>query len=274
MRKVTIALLALGLVVATTAFASNVVRISQVYGGGGSSSGYYKYDYVELFNNSGCPVNIGGWTLQYGSATGSFASNTFGIATIPAGATIPACGYYLIQCGSAGSGGIDLPITADFANAVGPNLSGSSGKVAIFSDAVTNRTCAQALAVAIDLVGYGTANCYEGAAAAPVEDVTHLEQRGNAGATDTDQNGNDFTLQLCSADPPHNTASARSHYCEGGPVGACCLPPLPDGCIMVSQAQCIGYGGVYIGDWIPCSPDPCPTPVKGTTWGQVKTLYR
>jgi hypothetical protein len=277
MRKTAIALLALGLVVATTAYASNPVRISQVYGGGGGGSTCtYKYDYVELFNNSGCPVDIGGWSLQYGSATGSFASNSFGIAVIPVGATIPACGYYLIRCGSAGSGGADLPTAYDFANAVGPNLAAGSGKVALFTDQVTMRDCPAAKLVAVDLVGYGTANCYEGTAAVGLLSGTTVALRGNAGATDTDQNSTDFTVPLVASVTIHNSSSPRNHYCEGGPVGACCLPPIPTGgCIIVSAAQCASYGGIYIGDWTICTPDPCPaTPTKGTTWGQVKTIYK
>jgi hypothetical protein len=211
MRKIVITLLALGLVVATSAFASTSIRISQVYGGGGSSSGTYQYDYVELYNNSGSPVSIAGWTLQYGSATGSFASNTFGIATLPAGATIPACGYYLIQCGSAGSGGAALPVTPDFANAAGPNLSGTSGKVALFTDAVTNRTCAQALAVPPeDLVGYGTANCYEGTAAVGTLSATTVAIRGSAGITDNDQNSTDLTV-MNEPQTMHNAAGGSTN---------------------------------------------------------------
>ncbi len=214
MRKTAIALLALGLVVATTAFAANPVRISQVYGGGGSSSGTYKYDYVELFNSGSTPVNIGGWQLMYGSATGSFASNTFGLAVITAGATIPACGYYLMQCGSAGSGGAELPITPDYVNTGAPNLGGTNGKVALFlSSALTNQNCAYALANAVDVVGYGTANCYEGTAAVGPLSVTTVAIRGNGGMTDNDQNSTDFTV-LNLPQTLHNSGSGTNPDCQ------------------------------------------------------------
>lgn len=213
MRKTAIALLALGLVVSTSAYAANAIRFSQVYPGGGSSSGTYKYDYVELFNNSGVPVSIGGWSVQYGSATGSFASNSFGIAILPQGATIPACGYYLVQCGSAGSGGADLPVTPDFAYAVGPNLGAASGKVALFTDAVQGRLCAQALIDAQDLVGWGTANCYEGSAAVANLSATTTALRGNGGITDTDQNSADFTIVNASSVTLHNTGSGTNPGC-------------------------------------------------------------
>jgi hypothetical protein len=71
----------------------------------------------------------------------------------------------------------------------------------------------------------------------------------------------------------HNSASARNPDCVV-PVGACCLPPLPDGCIIVSGAQCGLMGGFYIGDWTLCLPDPCATPTQSRSWGRLKTLYR
>jgi hypothetical protein len=276
MRKIAIALLALGLVVATTAYASNPVRISQVYGGGG---GYYKCDYVELFNNSGAPVNIGGWSVQYGGATGStFGSSTYNYALIPSGATIPACGYYLITGACSGSGGIDLPVTPDLTIPTSPplwqfNFSATTGKVALFNDQVFNRTCAEALAVAVDLVGYGTANCYE-TALAPLLDNAHVLVRAGAGAVDNDNNSTDFS-SVAEPWPMHNSASPRNPDCIV-PVGACCIPPCPmGGCFIVSAAQCALMGGVYVGDWIPCIPDPCSaTPTKGTSWGQIKTIYK
>jgi hypothetical protein len=76
--------------VATTAQASNPVRISQVYGSGSKVANGYERDYVELLNSSNAPVNIGGWPVQYGSAQGSsFGSATHNHAKIPSGATIP-----------------------------------------------------------------------------------------------------------------------------------------------------------------------------------------
>ena len=103
MRRTTLVLLVLGLVVATAAWASNPVRISQVYAG--AAGGYYQCDFVELFNNSNAPVDIGGWSVQYASSSGAtFGSATYNLAKIPSGATIPACGYYLIRgyCSTAG----------------------------------------------------------------------------------------------------------------------------------------------------------------------------
>ncbi|MFM7808155.1 MAG: lamin tail domain-containing protein, partial [Planctomycetota bacterium] len=72
---------------------SGGVKISQIYGGGGSTTGgpTYNKDYVEIFNSSSSPVNIGGWAIEYGSATGTWGSSTSAIFTFPAGTTIQPC---------------------------------------------------------------------------------------------------------------------------------------------------------------------------------------
>jgi hypothetical protein len=213
--------LALGLVVATTAQAANPVRISQVYGGG--TGGYYQCDYVELFNNSTAPVDIGGWSVQYGSAGGSsFGSSTYNIAKIPSGATIPACGYYLIRGYCSSTAGIALPVTPDLVPTSGWsfNFSGIAGKVALFRDQVMGRTCAQSQAVAVDLVGYGGANCYE-SAPAPELDVASVLVRASGGAVDSDNNSTDFG-KVAAPWPQHNSAGPPNPECQLGST-----PPDP-----------------------------------------------
>ena len=61
---------------------ANAVRISQVYGGGGGS-GFYKNDYVELFNAGTTSALLTGWSLQYGSATGNYASSATNLSRCP-----------------------------------------------------------------------------------------------------------------------------------------------------------------------------------------------
>jgi hypothetical protein len=217
MRKVSLIILALGLGAATAAHAANPVRISQVYGGG--AGGAYRCDYVELFNDSEAPVDIGGWSIQYGSAGGSsFASATYNWAKIPSGATVPACGYYLVR-GYCGTDGAELPVTPDLVPASGWsfNLSGVAGKVALFRDQVTGRTCASAQASSqlVDLVGYGGANCYE-TAPAPELDVASVLARASGGAVDSDDNSTDFARVPASAVTVHNSAGAPNPECRLG----------------------------------------------------------
>jgi hypothetical protein len=231
MRKVTPLLLALVLGVATTAYASNSVRISQVYGGGG---GYYKCDYVELFNNSNASVDIGGWSVQYASATGaSFGSATYNYALIPGGATIPACGYYLIKGYCHSTTGAELPVTPDLSPSSPAtwvfNLATPAGKVALFSDQVTSRNCAMAQSSGklVDLVGYGSANCYE-TGTAPALDVSSVLVRASGGLVDTDDNSTDFSKQA-EPWPMHNSASAPNPECgqgSGPPAAPTLVVPL------------------------------------------------
>ena len=227
--------LAVGVLAAQSAFAANAVRISQVYGGGGGS-GYYQYDYVELFNDSASPVAIGGWSIQYGSATGtSFASSTSNMAILPAGAMIGACGYYLVQVGSAGTAGIPLPVTPDFVNAGGPNISQSTGKLALINNGTGGNLCSGNTVggIYVDEIGWGsTANCFEGAVG-PLLDNGSANVRKGDGTQDTDNNANDFVKT--SVNPLfitiHNSQS-----------------PQNPGCLVV--------------------------PVSPNTWGRVKILYR
>src|SRR5262245_31858967 len=125
------------------AFAANSVRISQVYGGGGNAGAPYKNDYVELYNNSGVSVDISGWSLQYGSATGTveLGSCVNCLTVLPQGSCIGPNGYFLIQlaCGT-NTAAADLPVTPDYAvqpcASAANNLSATSGKIALKADNV------------------------------------------------------------------------------------------------------------------------------------------
>jgi uncharacterized protein len=236
MRKIVISLLALGLFAASTAFASNPVRISQVYGGGGGGSTWV-YDYVELFNSGSTPAAIGGWSIQYGSSAGTqFGSSATNCAFIPAGATIPACGYYLIQVGSSGGTGTVDPWPAggpDLINLAGPAMSATNGKVALVNDQVFPSACAGSTIGGrfVDVLGFGTSTtCYETTPTASLTNAS-IAVRNGAGLNDTDVNSADFTLTGSNFVTIHNTASATN-----------------PGCTVV--------------------------PTTSRTWGQIKTIYR
>ncbi|HEX2684573.1 MAG TPA: lamin tail domain-containing protein, partial [Ferruginibacter sp.] len=105
---------------------STTLVISQVYGAGGNAGALYNADYVELHNISGVSQSLSGFSIQYGSATGS----TFtGISNLPA-VSIPAGGYYLIQMSTVGATGSPLP-TPD--NVASPSIAmaAGAGKVAL-----------------------------------------------------------------------------------------------------------------------------------------------
>lgn len=50
--------------------------------------------------------------------------------------------------------------------------------------------------------------------------------------------------------------------CFGGPAtGACCLATCE--CLQINPDDCAAQDGVYLGNFTPCSPDPCPCPLTG-----------
>jgi len=194
---------------------STVVKISQVYPGGGGSTGSYLRDYVELYNSSCSPVDIGGWCIAYGSATGNYASSTSNAFTFPAGTTIGPKKYLLIECGATGTAGATLPVTADFSTVTtGFSLSGTSGKVGLFNTTIANVPCTSLVATTVvDKFSWGTANCPEGTVKS-ASTSTQVMVRNNNGDTDTDNNNNDFTNIATASAPPRNSASAANPGCS------------------------------------------------------------
>ncbi len=198
-------LLATGLVVSagaeTTALSPGVV-ISQVYGGGGNSGATYTNDFVELFNRGSSPVSVTGWSVQYASSSGTTWQTTALSGTLQPGQ------YFLVQQATGAGGTTPLP-TPDVAGSIA--MSATSGKVALVdSTAALSGSCPTSTT---DLVGYGSANCFEGAGAAPGLSNTTAAIRASNGCTETDHNAADFAAGSPS---PRNTAT---------PLAPCTGPP-------------------------------------------------
>jgi hypothetical protein len=224
MKKIATSIIALALCAfAANAFAGATnIRISQMYSGGGGSTGTYIKDYVELFNPTGAAVNIGGWSLQYGSATGTvFGSATTNLFVFPANTTIQSCGYLLVECSSAGSAGAALPVTADLST-TNMSMSGTTGKLALVNISTGGNACSGNVSggVFVDVVGWGTATCYETTLAAAPASTSHLLLRANGGLTDTDVNLADFTSVTTAGNPPRNSASVANPACLVTPASA------------------------------------------------------
>lgn len=172
---------------------ASAVVINEVYGGGGNSGANLNADYVELYNPTDEPITLQGLTLQYRSATGTSAAN--GVAALSG--VVPAESTFLIQTSTAGANGVALP-TADLTVA-GVNMAAANGTVWLSTSAaaVDLPTASEgglgARADVVDLVGFGTSNTYEGAAAAPAPSTTTSTARA-AGGIDTDDNGADFAV--------------------------------------------------------------------------------
>lgn len=103
------------------------VIISEVYGGGGNSGATFTNDFIELYNTTNENVEIGGWSVQYFSATGTSAN----VFVIPDGRYIPPFTHFLIQCAGGATG---IPLPDDMVDATCTlNLSGSAGKVILYN---------------------------------------------------------------------------------------------------------------------------------------------
>jgi predicted extracellular nuclease len=196
-------------VVPSAVGATSTVVVSQVFAGGGNAGASYTNDFVELFNRGSSAIDVTGWTIQYASA-----SSTSWQATALTGSIGPGR-FYLVQLASTASVGAPLP--APDANGT-TNLANSGGKVALVHDA-TALTCGASagscsgVALVDDLVGYGNAIDYEGAAPAPTLSNTTAAVRGSAGCSDTNSNATDFTAVTPA---PRNLAEAAAPCSSGG----------------------------------------------------------
>jgi hypothetical protein len=220
---------------ATSAMAANPVRISQIFGAN-SASNAFTADYIELFNSSNSPAAIGGWSLQYGGSTNTSGFQTNNVYQLPAGTTIPACGYFLVQTSSTVTG--MLPVTPDAYTAT-MDLNNKSGKIVLTDSAPQVLPCLGAGSTPpagvtfIDLFGYGTGTgvCYE-TASAPTESGFLVLTRNGGGMIDTDNNSTDFTAVTVTANQAvmHNST--------------------------MTNAACLA------------------TPTSRSSWGSLKSIYR
>lgn len=193
---------------------SQTVVISEIYGGGGNSGAIYKNDFIELYNPTSATIDLTGWSVQYISAAGTGTWQK----TILSG-TIAPRNYYLIQEAAGTGGTTNLPTPNTIGTIV---MAAGAGKVALVSNSTALSGASPASAGIIDLVGFGTANFYEGTGAAPPPSNTNsIERKANASSTtasmqvggadqfsgngyDTNDNSADFVTR---APEPQNNAS-------------------------------------------------------------------
>jgi len=218
MRKLVIALLAIGVFAASTASAANQIRISQVFGGNstGVAAGNFMQDYVELYNSGSSDLDISGWAVEYSSSAstalwGGTGSTWQTFALLPAGSVIKACGYFLVGAATSASGN-PLPVAPDFQQ-VTMNLSGTTGRVGLFSVFYAGAGCGVETNL-VDKVAYGTATCPE-VTSAPAPSTLLAIFRAQGGMQDTDVNLADFAT---AAGAPRNSASAINPLCTPVPT--------------------------------------------------------
>jgi uncharacterized protein (TIGR03437 family) len=180
--------------------------IGQLYGGGGNSGATYTHDFIEIFNRGSTTVNLGGWSLQYMSATGT---GTWSVTPL-SGILLPGQ-YYLVAESSVGAIGSPLP-APDATGSIA--MAATAGKIALLNNVVALAGSCPASNNIIDLVGYGaTAICFEGPAPAPAPSASNADMRAAKGCTDTNNNALDFST---ATPAPRNTA-ASLHDCNAVP---------------------------------------------------------
>lgn len=195
----------LGLISAI-AFTNAQIVINEIYGGGGNSGATLKNDFIELKNIGSTTVSLSGATIQYAAATAAFTQyhNIPGITLAP-GQT------YLIQEATGGGGTVNLPAPDFIATTVinfngtpnpsiGIGIAVTSGKVVLASD--NTQVTSPLSSNVLDFVGYGAANQYEGAGAAPSPTTTTSITRMSG---DTNNNLVDFSIVTAS---PTNSSGA------------------------------------------------------------------
>ncbi len=222
------------LVTPSSAQVANHVVISEVYGGGGNSGATLKNDFIELYNPTDSPVDISGWSVQYASATG-----TSWQVTALTGSIAPHR-YCLVQEAQGTGGTLNLP-TPDVTGTLA--MGGTNGKVALVNSATALSGANPSSSLYVDLLGYGTANGYEGSASAPaLSNTTSAERKANSSSTasslassgadealgngyDTDNNSADFVAQ--SAINPQNSASLAEpvNTIPGSGIGSALIAP-------------------------------------------------
>lgn len=183
--------------------------VSQVYAGGGNSGATHTNDFVELFNRGSSTVDLGTWSVQYASASGTTWQVT------PLSGSVQPGRSFLVQLASAAAVGAPLPVP----DATGTtNMANAGGKVALVRSA-TALTCGASAgscsgdALVADLVGYGSASDFESSGAAAALSNTTAVLRAGEGCTDTDDNASDFS----SATPAPRNSSSAAVECAGAP---------------------------------------------------------
>jgi predicted extracellular nuclease len=161
------------------------VVISEVYGGGGNSGATLRNDFIELFNRTGSPVSVAGWSVQYAAAGGT---GTWGVTALTG--MIPANGYYLVQEAAGTGGSLNLP-NPDVTGMIA--MSATAGKVILVAQTAALNGACPTNPLILDKVGYGAANCFEGAPTPGLANATSASRNGG-GSVDTDNNLADFTI--------------------------------------------------------------------------------
>jgi predicted extracellular nuclease len=216
--------------------ASAQVVISQVYGGGGNSGATLRNDFIELINRGTAPVAVGGWSVQYASASGT----SWQVTPIPAGITLAPGQYLLIQQAPGAGGTVDL--VADVIPTTPILMSATNGKVALSNASAALSGAAPSGAAVVDIVSYGSATATEGTPVPALTNTTAAIRR-EAGCQDTNNNAADF---LTGTPTPRNRNSPVATCADGGapPLAATIMQIQGSGAVSPLAGQNVVTSGV------------------------------
>ena len=207
------------------------VIINEAYLNGGSSGASYLNKFVELYNPTDAAVSLDGTSIQYRSSGGT--SNPTGVVALTG--TIAAGGHYLVQGSSNAANGATLP-TADAS--FGTSFAAASGTI-FFANQSTALTAPATGSLTgrteiLDLIGYGSSNTFEGAAATAASVTTSVNRTagGDTPAVDTDVNAADFSA---AAPTPTNSAGDSGTPVEPEPDPD--PTPVPDALTAIDAIQ-------------------------------------
>ncbi len=212
------------------------VVISQVYGGGGNSGSGYNGDFAEIFNRSGAPVDLTGWSFQSARVTDQGFDSRIALL----GGIINPGEYRLIVTNQLSPTGAVLP-PADFTPATAFGMESSFGRVVLVSSTVLVGTDYDRPDV-VDLVGYGQlAQSFEGVAPTAALSNTLVAVRKSDGCQDTNQNAIDFDVVLALQLPRNSSTLAA--ICPGVSICGCAADYNADGGVDGSDV------GNFFVDW-------------------------
>lgn len=225
---------------ATAAPTDDNVIINEAYTNGGSANAAFTHKFVELYNPTDADISLDGWSIQYRSASGEAAPT----GVIELSGTIKAGGYYLVQASSNGDTGEALP-TADATGGV--SFSGTNGTLVLADQAETvslpvgSVTAEDEAAGVVDLLGYGTSNTFETAAATGPSANNDPKSMSRTDGVDTDDNSADFTAS--EEITPTNAAGETAGGGTGEPE-----PEVPTEVTPIAEIQGTGAASEMVGE--------------------------
>lgn len=235
---------------ATAAPSGDALVISEAFARGGSAGATYANRFVELYNPTDADIALAGLSLQYRSATGTANPTT----TVALTGTVPAEGHFLIAGASNGANGAPLPAADQTAG--GLNIAAAGGTLFLVEGtsplvAPPTGTAEQPDAV-LDLLGYGTSNTFESAAAsAPT--LTESIARADTPTGDTDSNAADFAVGSMTpessggAGTPEPTPTATP---TATPTPTPTTPPTTAPTVSIAEIQGAGDASPLVGQTV------------------------